>query len=66
MPYNDMNKEDYELFCIDDAKMFQDPEDMQIFMDDWHYFDMELRQAMHAMKRYLKKQEETQNEVKEE
>lgn len=62
LPYDEMDKEDYELFCPEDARLFQCPEDMQVFIDDWHYFDMDLKQAMHAMFRYLKEQEDAQNE----
>lgn len=62
LPYDEMEKETYELFCVEDAAMFRYSEEMQIFIDDWHFFDTDLRQAMHAMKQYLKEQEEVHNE----
>ncbi len=62
LPYDEMDKEDYELFCPEDARLFQYSEDMQVFMDDWNYFNMDLKQAMHAMKHYLDEQEKSQNE----
>ena len=62
LPYDDTDKEDYELFCLEDAAMFRFSGEMQNFIDDWRTFDLDLKQAMYAMFRYLKEQEETQNE----
>lgn len=57
LPYNDADKVDYELFCIDDAVMFNDYADMEIFIDDWNTFHSDLVQAMTSMKDYLYSQE---------
>lgn len=56
LPYNDADKIDYELFCMDDITFF-DSDSISIFIDDWHYFDQDLLQAMYAIKRYLQRQE---------
>ena len=58
----EMAEEDYELFCLEVAAMFRFSGEMQNFIDDWRTFDSDLKQAMYAMFRYLKEQEETQNE----
>lgn len=57
LAYDDADKVDYELFCMDDAVMFQDYADMEIFMDDWKLFHNDLMQAMTAMRDYLYNQE---------
>ena len=57
LPYDDADKVDYELFCMDDAAMFQDYADMEIFMDDWKLFHNDIMQAMTAMRDYLYNQE---------
>lgn len=57
LPYDDADKVDYELFCMDDVVMFQDYADMEIFMDDWKLFHNDLMQAMTAMRDYLYNQE---------
>lgn len=57
LPYDDADKVDYELFCMDDAAMFQDYADMEIFMDDWKLFHNDLMQAMTSMRDYLYNQE---------
>lgn len=57
LPYDDADKEEYELFCTEDARLFRTAEEMEVFIQDWHSFDNDLRQAMSAMKRYLEKQE---------
>lgn len=54
LPYDDADKVDYELFCIDDAAMF-DTEAMQVFIEDWNSFSEDLLQAMYAMRSYLKR-----------
>lgn len=56
LPYDDADKIDYELFCMDDVSMF-DAESMDVFIDDWNSFNEDLLQAMYSMKNYLKKQE---------
>ncbi len=57
LPYDDADKVDYELFCMDDAALFEDYADMEIFMDDWKLFHNDLMQAMTAMRDYLYNQE---------
>lgn len=54
IPYDDADKVDYELFCMDDVAMF-DAEAMQVFIEDWNSFSEDLLQAMYAMRSYLKK-----------
>lgn len=56
IPYDDADKVDYELFCMDDVCLF-DLEAMETYISDWYYFDIDLRHAMADMKRYLQKQE---------
>ena len=63
LPYDDADKVDYELFCIDDIRLFQDYADMEIFMDDWKLFHDDLMAAMEAMKTYLYEQEVLENEA---
>ena len=63
LPYDDADKVDYELFCIDDMRMFQDYADMEIFMDDWKLFHEDLMAAMTGMKNYLYEQEAQENEA---
>lgn len=57
LPYDDADKVDYELFCMDDMVMFEDYADMETFMDDWNLFHNDLLQAMTAMRDYLSSQE---------
>ena len=57
LPYDDADKVDYELFCVDDAVMFRDYADMDIFIDDWNLFHTDLLQAMEAMRDYLYNEE---------
>ncbi len=57
LPYDDADKVDYELFCMDDAALFKDYADMEIFIDDWKLFHNDLMQAMTAMRDYLYNQE---------
>lgn len=62
LPYDDADKVDYELFCVDDAVLFGDYADMEIFMDDWQLFHNDLMQAMTAMRDYLYNQEVQSND----
>ena len=62
LPYDDADKVDYELFCMDDAVMFHDYADMDIFMDDWKLFHEDLFQAMTAMRDFLYRQEATSDD----
>lgn len=56
IPYDDADKVDYELFCMDDVCLF-DLEAMDALISDWYYFDVDLRHAMADMKRYLQEKE---------
>lgn len=64
LPYDDADKVDYELFCMDDMRTFQDYADMEIFMDDWKMFHEDLMAAMTGMKNYLYEQEVQTDETK--
>lgn len=57
LPYDNADKDAYEIFCVEDAVMFQDYADMEIFMDDWKLFHDDLMAAMTGMKNYLYEQE---------
>ena len=57
LPYDDADKVDYELFCLDDIAMF-DAEAMEVFLQDWDAFAQDLRQTMLDMKTYLQKKED--------
>lgn len=57
LPYDDADKVGYELFCVNDAVMFGDYADMDIFIDDWNLFHTDLLQAMKAMRDYLYNEE---------
>ena len=54
LPYDEAEKEEYELFCMEDAHLFRTEDEIEVFIQDWHSFDSDLRQAMSAMKCYLK------------
>lgn len=57
LPYDDADKVDYELFCLDDIAMF-DAEAMEALLQDWDAFAQDLRQTMLDMKTYLQKKED--------
>lgn len=57
LPYDDADKVDYELFCMDDICML-DAASMGEFMESWRLFDDELWAAMEALKGCLLHQEE--------
>lgn len=57
LPYDDADKVDYELFCLDDARMC-DGESMEDFLNDWDSFDLDLRSAMQSMKAFCRREEE--------
>lgn len=61
LPYDDADKVDYELFCMDDIAMF-DAESMMEFMASWQSFAADLWEAMEAMKNYLLKKEKQSHE----
>jgi len=52
IPYDDADKVDYEIFCLDDIRMF-DISAMETLIDDWDSFSTELRSAMLGMKALL-------------
>lgn len=60
LPYDDADKVDYELFCLDDACMC-DAESLDIFLTDWKSFSDELQVAIAEMSAFLRRQE-AQNE----
>lgn len=62
LPYDDADKIDYELFCVEDIVLF-DADAMEVFIDDWNTFNEDLLKAMYAMKCYLRNKEE-ENEYK--
>jgi hypothetical protein len=53
LPYDAADKEDYELFELDDAAMF-DADAMQVFIDDWRSFSDDLLGAMTDMQCILR------------
>lgn len=61
LPYDEARKEDYEMFCMEDAVLFEDYAEMEIFMDDWNTFHADLFQAMTAMRDYLYNKEVLNN-----
>ena len=52
IPYDDADKVDYEIFCLDDIRMF-DISALETLIDDWDNFSTELRSAMLGMKAFL-------------
>ena len=62
LPYDEADKEDYELFCLEDAVLFRTAEEMDVFIDDWIRFNDDLDQAMQSMRKLLLQQEEANDE----
>lgn len=56
LPYDDADKVDYELFCLEDACMF-DSAAMTDFIQDWDQFAKNLRAAMCSMRNFLTEKE---------
>ena len=56
LPYDDADKVDYELFCLDDVRMFS-AADMKDFIESWERFSDDLISAMRAMQKYLRRRE---------
>ncbi|MFR1108882.1 MAG: hypothetical protein ACLSD8_07570 [[Ruminococcus] torques] len=56
LPYDEATEEDYEIFCVDEMRMFDAPT-MKCFMEDWKTFSDDLFNAMSNMKKFLSKQE---------
>lgn len=48
LPYDDADKVDYELFCLDDVR-FCDKESLSVFIEDWDSFARDLRSALWSM-----------------
>ena len=48
LPFDEVDREDYELLVLDDAAMFDD-DAMEIFIDDWNMFSEDLLSAMNDM-----------------
>ena len=57
LPYDEANKEDYELLCMEDIKLC-DLESMESLMEDWEHFDNDLWAAMKSMQAFYKREEE--------
>lgn len=51
------DEENGEIFCLSEVRLF-DSNSMQEFIESWNLFDEDLHQAMYAMKKYLKNQED--------
>lgn len=51
LPYDDADKVDYELFCLEDARMC-DFESIEIFLSDWKKFAEDLEHSMLCMREY--------------
>lgn len=56
LPYDEADKEDYELFCLEDACLC-DSDAMQIFLSDWKRFTDDLQFVMSDMMVFLMKKE---------
>lgn len=61
LPYDDADKVDYELFCLEDARMC-DFESIEIFLSDWKKFAEDLEHSMLCMREYLRKKKEVHDE----
>lgn len=63
LPYDDIDKESYEIFCLEDARMCK-LDDLDIFLSDWKRFSDDLQSSISQMMEYLRLQElqEVQNE----
>lgn len=55
LPYDDADKVDYELICLDNAKMC-DRESIEALINDWDSFDRDLRSAMQGMKAFYRRE----------
>lgn len=53
LPYDDADKVDYELFCLDDARMC-DRESIEEFLNDWEDFALDLWSVLRSMKAYYR------------
>ena len=53
LPYNEADQEDYEVFCPEDAALFEEYADMDIFLDDWKMFSNDLLTALESFRKYL-------------
>lgn len=62
LPYDEANKEDYEVFTVEDVRLFRKACDMSDFISDWDNFANDLRNIMIAMFHYLGRLEEDQND----
>lgn len=61
LPYDDADKVDYELLCLDDARLC-DEESLSAFIDDWESFDRDLRTAMYNMLAFYRRKEKHNEE----
>lgn len=58
LPYDTVDKEGYEQFLLEDAKVCDDWASMDIFLTDWESFSDDLIAALKSMRTYLKRQSE--------
>ena len=61
LPYDRVEREDYEVFTLEDARLC-DATSMEVFLEDWDSFSGQLRQAMENMAwtlRHHKNEEES-------
>lgn len=56
LPYDKADDEDYELFCLEDARLC-DEDSLEIFLDDWVLFSDDLCGALREMKRWYAEKE---------
>ena len=56
LPYDEADKEEYEIFCLEDARM-ADAKAMEIFIEDWENFSQDLRLAMQSMLDFYRRKE---------
>lgn len=61
LPYDDADKVDYEIFKLEDTRMFTESDEIADFITDWDNYANELRQAMKSMLIYLSRKEKKQN-----
>ena len=56
LPYDEADKDDYEIFRLEDIKSF-DAESMTDFLESWNLFSNDLKNAMESMQKFLQKKE---------
>lgn len=56
LPYDDANKVDGEIFCLEDIRMFTS-KDMEEFIESWQPFSQDLQRSMGELLIMLKERE---------